>query len=68
MSAGFTKDQKQLGICEVNGNTFKSCFGQPGGERPIDFTSKLGDGHTLSVWKKSDLAAPSKPETSTAPK
>src|SRR5215471_7906639 len=31
MTDGFTKGQKQLGIYELEGDTFKSCFGKPGG-------------------------------------
>jgi uncharacterized protein (TIGR03067 family) len=60
MTDGFTKGQKQLGIYEVEGDTFKSCFGKPGAERPADFTSKPGDGRTLSVWKR-EKKAPSAP-------
>ena len=30
MTEGFTQGQKQLGIYEVNGDTFKACFGKPG--------------------------------------
>jgi uncharacterized protein (TIGR03067 family) len=52
MTGGLTQGKKQLGIYEVNGDTFKSCFGKPGAERPADFTSKPGDGRTLSVWKR----------------
>jgi uncharacterized protein (TIGR03067 family) len=52
MTDGFTKGKKQLGIYEVDRDTFKSCFGKPGAERPTDFTSKPGDGRTLSVWKR----------------
>ncbi len=52
MTGGFTKGQKQLGIYEVDGDTFKSCFGRPGAGRPTDFASKSGDGRTLSVWKR----------------
>ena len=33
MTGGFTKGSKQLGIYEVHGDTFKSAFGKPGGER-----------------------------------
>lgn len=52
MTDGFTKGKKQLGIYELDGDTFKSCFGAPGAERPKDFTSKTGDKHTSSVWKR----------------
>src|SRR6476659_966010 len=58
MTEGFTKGKKQLGIYEVDGDTFKSCFGRPGAERPADFTSKPGDGRTLSVWKRATTAVP----------
>ncbi len=57
MTDGFTKGKKQLGIYEVDGDTFKSCFGKPEAERPTDFTSKPGDGRTLSVWKRAKPAA-----------
>jgi len=58
MTDGFTKGKKQLGIYEVVGESFKSCFGKPGAERPTDFTSKPGDGRTLSVWKCEKPATP----------
>ena len=58
MTGGFTKGQKQLGIYEVDGDTFKACFARPGAERPTDFTSKPGDGHTLSVWKREKQVTP----------
>ena len=61
MTEGFTKGKKQLGIYELDGDTFKSCFGGPGAERPTDFTSKPGDRRTLSVWKR-DKPAASQPE------
>jgi uncharacterized protein (TIGR03067 family) len=62
MSEGVTKGQKQLGIYEVSGDTFKSCFGKPGAERPDGFTSKTGDGRTLSVWKRDKPAPASQPK------
>jgi uncharacterized protein (TIGR03067 family) len=40
------------GIYEINGNTLKLCFAPPGKERPKDFTSKAGSGHTLTVWMR----------------
>ena len=58
MTDGLTKGKKQLGIYEVDGDTFKSCFGKPDAERPTDFTSKPGDGRTLSVWKREKPSAP----------
>ena len=56
MTDGFTKGQTQLGIYEFDGETFKSSFGKPGGARPTDFTSKAGDGRTVSVWKRQQAA------------
>ncbi len=56
MTEGFTKGKQQLGIYDVDGDTFKACFGKPGADRPADFTSKPGDGRTLSVWRREKLA------------
>jgi uncharacterized protein (TIGR03067 family) len=57
MTDGFTKGKKQLGIYEVDGDTFQSCFSKVGDDRPTDFISKPGDGRTLSVWKREKPAA-----------
>ncbi len=58
MTEGFTKGKTQLGIYELGGDTFKSCFAKPGAERPTDFSSKPGDGRTLSVWQREKATAP----------
>src|SRR6185503_4368498 len=34
MIEGFTKGWRQAGIYELEGDTFKACFGKPGSERP----------------------------------
>ena len=54
MTDGFSKGKKQLGIYELNGDTFKACFGSPGADRPTEF--KAGDGLTLSEWKRQKSA------------
>jgi uncharacterized protein (TIGR03067 family) len=56
---GPTKGQMHLGIYTLEGDTFRSCFGAPGAERPTDFTSKPGDRRTSTVWKRK--AAQEKP-------
>ncbi|MBC8003206.1 MAG: TIGR03067 domain-containing protein [Opitutaceae bacterium] len=58
MIEGFTKGKKQLGVYEVDGDTFKSCFGAADAERPKDFTSQPGDKRTSSVWKREKETAP----------
>jgi uncharacterized protein (TIGR03067 family) len=63
MTGGFTKGKTQLGIYELEEDTFKSCFGKPGAERPADFTSKPGDGRTVSVWKREKPGAPVRQES-----
>jgi uncharacterized protein (TIGR03067 family) len=50
MTEGFSKGKKQLGIYELNGDTFKACFNSPGAERPKEL--KSGDGLTFSEWKR----------------
>jgi uncharacterized protein (TIGR03067 family) len=50
-TAGGNKGKTQLGIYEVEGDTMKICFTNPGLPRPVDFESKAGDGRTSAVWK-----------------
>ena len=55
---GPTQGKKHLGIYELEGDKFKSCFGAPDAERPTDFTSKPGDRRTSSMWKREKPPAP----------
>jgi len=56
MTDGVTKGKTQLGIYELDGDTFKSCFSAPGDPRPTDFTTKPGDRRTLTQWKREKAA------------
>ena len=49
---GPTKGKKLLGIYELNGDTFKSCFGAPDEARPGEFKSESGDRRTFSMWTR----------------
>lgn len=37
-------------IFQVDGDVLYACASRPGEERPTEFTSEPGSGHTLSVW------------------
>jgi uncharacterized protein (TIGR03067 family) len=41
-----------LGIYEIDGDTFRTCFASPGKDRPKDFDCKAGSGQRLTVWKR----------------
>src|SRR5262249_6681620 len=45
-------DSPVQGIYEITGDTFKICYAAPGQERPKEFSTKAGSGHTLGVWKR----------------
>jgi uncharacterized protein (TIGR03067 family) len=49
---GQGKGKTVLGIYEIDGDTVKFCFAAPDKDRPTEFASKEGSGHTLSVWKR----------------
>jgi len=52
MTEGDDKGQTVLGIYELVDDTRKVCLGQPGKERPIEFSSTAGGGHILAVLKR----------------
>ena len=46
-------DGKEIkGIYKIDGDTMTSCVAEPGKDRPKDFESKAGSGHTLRVFKR----------------
>jgi uncharacterized protein (TIGR03067 family) len=47
---GTLKGSKVLGVYEMEGDTRKSCFADPGADRPSDFTG--GKGKYLWKWKR----------------
>ena len=49
---GPAKGKAMIGIYELKGDDFKACMVMSDQARPTDFTTKEGDGRTLSVWKR----------------
>jgi uncharacterized protein (TIGR03067 family) len=41
-----------LGIYEIEGDRIKVCNAAPGKDRPMEFESKKGSGHTLVIWER----------------
>lgn len=53
LPAGAAGEGKSLlGIYEFDGKKLKLCFSRPGKDRPTEFRSKEGSGHTLTVWQR----------------
>ncbi len=52
---GDLKGQTALGIYEINGDSYKYCRAAPGKDRPTEFSSKEGSGHTLVVYKRAKV-------------
>jgi uncharacterized protein (TIGR03067 family) len=50
--AGPNQGKVQLGIYELDGDTFRSCFAPVGKDRPTEFATKAADERTLSIWKR----------------
>jgi uncharacterized protein (TIGR03067 family) len=51
-SEGADKNKIYLAIYEIDGDTLKDCFDPTGRERPKEFVSKAGSGHTLVTYKR----------------
>jgi uncharacterized protein (TIGR03067 family) len=51
--AGSARDANPiLGIYEFDGDKLKLCFAPPGQDRPTEFRTTEGSGHTLTVWQR----------------
>jgi uncharacterized protein (TIGR03067 family) len=62
MTGGVNQGKTQLGIYELEGDTFRSCFSAPGDPRPTDFATKPDDHRTLTVWKRAKATAQPEPK------
>jgi uncharacterized protein (TIGR03067 family) len=49
---GAKNDKTQLGIYELQGDTYRYCLAPAGKPRPTEFASKAGSGHSLGVMKR----------------
>jgi uncharacterized protein (TIGR03067 family) len=50
-------------IFKYEGDVMIACNAPPGAERPAEFTSQPGSGHTLSVWLRTSASPPPGPLT-----
>jgi len=51
-TGGMNAGQQQSGIYELSEGLLKISFASIGKDRPQDFSSKVGDGRTVTVWRK----------------
>jgi uncharacterized protein (TIGR03067 family) len=49
---GERKGQTVLGVYEIEGDTFRVCVARPGEGRAADFSTEVGTGRTLVVYKR----------------
>lgn len=49
---GYNQGATQYGIYELDSETLKICFADPGKPRPSDFVTKGKTGYTVGVWKR----------------
>ena len=49
---GDPKGTKSLGIYQIEGDLLTICRAAPGKDRPTEFSSKPGSGHTLMTYKR----------------
>ena len=48
---GASKGKSQAGIFELIRDSLKICMSAPGKPRPVDFSSKIGDGRSYTAWR-----------------
>lgn len=58
VTEGVDKGKTDLAIFEIEGDTLKDCFAPAGAERPKEFVSMPGSGHTLIIYKRVKSAPP----------
>jgi uncharacterized protein (TIGR03067 family) len=53
LPAGAAREAKPIvGIYEFDGDKLKLCFAPAGKDRPTEFLTTEGSGHTLTVWQR----------------
>jgi len=49
---GDDKDEVELAIYELDGDTFRDCIAPPGKDRPKEFSTESGTGYLLITYKR----------------